>query len=1019
MATPLNFLTTKEIKEYDTPPFFSNDDRNRFFKNFKWMQQYTDTLNSPINKVGFVLQVGYFKATNRFFAIKDFHKKDIEFVYKQLKEPYRIANFSYKYSSYQRHQDHILDYLGYRKFEKDVKKSIAKEAFSLTSKQMKPKLVFLSLVQYLQSKKIELPSFRTLAFILSAAIKDLENQLFKTLEVQLTDSQRSLLDTLLTPQKTDKLIRNQYRITSLKKSNQSQQASKVRENVQDLIELSDLYFKMENLITSLNMSSEMISYYAQVVIKSKVNQIAKRNEHRYLYLIAFVVHQFYKLNDVLIDILLQAVQSAFNSSRKTYVEQITKNSKNRSKRVAALSKKMKKKLNTLTKIKGAARAKFSDKELGKIVRSLLKDELHINEVQMMSDINAMILDNDEIQRELLYFSLLEDKSRKVQNRVSDTIKNIVFDFDTSNLALIDALKYYKDKDGILSTNVPQDFFDAEIKKLLVKKDKTLNTKLYKILFFDALRDAIKSGQLNLVYSYKYRSFEDYLISNPIWSKNKTDILLSTGLDKVSDYKGFKDEVKKAVRHQFDLTNKNYLQGKNKYITPLKGGTLRIDNPTTQVETIYDLSDLFPKNRFVPLFEILHSVNIATKFSDSFEDFRQKHHHEKPQNSIYYAGIIGLGCNHGIPKIAKISKDINLNTLENTVNWQFTVENLIKANDTVVKFMNELDLPKIYQSNENVVHTSSDGQKFNIGVESLNANYSFKYFGKDKGVSVFSFIDNSHKLFYSTVISASEREASYVIDGLMHNEVIQSDIHSTDTHGFNEVVFGVCHLLGISFAPRIKNVSKQTLYAFDPPSFYKKKKYLITPVKQINSKLIEDNWDNILRFVATIKTKETTASQLFLRLNSYSKQHPLYKSLKEFGRIFKTIFILKFYDDVKLRQSVDKQLNKGESANKLGKAIKYARNQEFLEETKEDQIRVESCKRLIANSIICWNYMHLTNVLLKEESDTKRREMLDVIKNGSVVSWEHINLQGEFNFSEELLKESTQFNLKELLDLKIA
>jgi len=35
---------------------------------------------------------------------------------------------------------------------------------------------------------------------------------------------------------------------------------------------------------------------------------------------------------------------------------------------------------------------------------------------------------------------------------------------------------------------------------------------------------------------------------------------------------------------------------------------------------------------------------------------------------------------------------------------------------------------------------------------------------------------------------------------------ECDIHSTDTHGFSEVIFGITHLLGFSFAPRIKNSS---------------------------------------------------------------------------------------------------------------------------------------------------------------------------------------------------------------------
>ena len=69
------------------------------------------------------------------------------------------------------------------------------------------------------------------------------------------------------------------------------------------------------------------------------------------------------------------------------------------------------------------------------------------------------------------------------------------------------------------------------------------------------------------------------------------------------------------------------------------------------------------------------------------------------------------------------------------------------------------------------------------------------------------------LFHSTVISAAERESAYVIDGLIHNDVVKSDVHSTDTHGYSEMIFGTMHLLGFSYAPRIKNLKRQRLYTF--------------------------------------------------------------------------------------------------------------------------------------------------------------------------------------------------------------
>lgn len=94
----------------------------------------------------------------------------------------------------------------------------------------------------------------------------------------------------------------------------------------------------------------------------------------------------------------------------------------------------------------------------------------------------------------------------------------------------------------------------------------------------------------------------------------------------------------------------------------------------------------------------------------------------------------------------------------------------------------LEISKILRNDPKVNHTSSDGQKYSLksSINSTNAGYSYKYLGADKGVSVDTFIDESHKLFYSIVINVNERESGYVIDGLMHNEVVKSDIHSTDT-----------------------------------------------------------------------------------------------------------------------------------------------------------------------------------------------------------------------------------------------
>jgi len=277
-----------------------------------------------------------------------------------------------------------------------------------------------------------------------------------------------------------------------------------------------------------------------------------------------------------------------------------------------------------------------------------------------------------------------------------------------------------------------------------------------------------------------------------------------------------------------------------------------------------------------------------------------------------------------PRTPNTAVGINYNTLSNAVNWYFSLENLHAVNKSLTDLMGKLWLPEKFKRDNNLLHSSSDGKKQCVSAESLNANESFKYFGNGKGASVYRFIDERGVLFYSTVFSSSERDAAYVIDGFLHNDAVASNMHSMDTHGYSEMIFAVSHLIDVTFAPRIKDPSAQNLVSFGKiKNELTSKGYPITPAYYVNENKIKRNWDNILRLIATIKLREHRASTILKRLGEYSNQHPLQDALKEFGKVIKSIFMLKYFDDVELRQTIEKQLNKGELANKFSGAISFA------------------------------------------------------------------------------------------------
>jgi Tn3 transposase DDE domain len=79
---------------------------------------------------------------------------------------------------------------------------------------------------------------------------------------------------------------------------------------------------------------------------------------------------------------------------------------------------------------------------------------------------------------------------------------------------------------------------------------------------------------------------------------------------------------------------------------------------------------------------------------------------------------------------------------------------------------------------------------------VNARY-----GSGPGVTFYTHISDRYAPFHTKVINATVRDATHVLDGLLYHESdLRIEEHYTDTGGFTDHVFGLCHLLGFRFAP---------------------------------------------------------------------------------------------------------------------------------------------------------------------------------------------------------------------------
>ncbi len=142
-------------------------------------------------------------------------------------------------------------------------------------------------------------------------------------------------------------------------------------------------------------------------------------------------------------------------------------------------------------------------------------------------------------------------------------------------------------------------------------------------------------------------------------------------------------------------------------------------------------------------------------------------------------------------------------------------------------------------------------------------------------------------------------------------------HYTDTAGFTDHVFGLMHLLGFRFAPRIRDLGETKLFIPKGDAAYDALKPMISS-DRLNIKQIRAHWDEILRLATSIKQGTVTASLMLRKLGSYPRQNGLAVALRELGRIERTLFILDWLQSVELRRRVHAGLNKGEARNALAR-----------------------------------------------------------------------------------------------------
>ena len=318
---------------------------------------------------------------------------------------------------------------------------------------------------------------------------------------------------------------------------------------------------------------------------------------------------------------------------------------------------------------------------------------------------------------------------------------------------------------------------------------------------------------------------------------------------------------------------------------------------------------FDRLKQLGISSILHFVNRQCRFMNAFEHVLGRYAKQEADNHILTACLTAWATNMGLGRMGEIS-DISFHTLVSASDNFIRPETLREANDRISNAIAKLPIFRHYDLGD-ALHSSSDGQKFETSIHTLNARHSPKYFGLKKGVVSYTLVANNIPI-NAYIIGANEHESHYVFDILFNNTTdIQPEIHSTDTHGANEVNFALLHLFGYQFAPRYKDLYdkvRTSLVGFKHPSQYGDA--IIRPVRKAQKEFIVSEWDNIQRIIVSLALKATTQSTIVSKLSAYARNNRTKRALWEYDNLIQSLYLLNYIDSASLRQNVQRAVNRG-------------------------------------------------------------------------------------------------------------
>ena len=359
-----------------------------------------------------------------------------------------------------------------------------------------------------------------------------------------------------------------------------------------------------------------------------------------------------------------------------------------------------------------------------------------------------------------------------------------------------------------------------------------------------------------------------------------------------------------------------------------------------------------------------------------------------------AVLLAEACNTGFEPLIRLDPPALRRSRLSWVRQNYIrAETLTRANASLVAAQNKIALAHAWGGGD---VASADGVRFVVPIRTVHSGPNPRYFGQERGVTFYNLVSDQFTGLNGITVPGTLRDSLVLLSVVLEQQTeLQPTEIMTDTGAYTDTMFGIFHLLGYQFSPRLADIGGSRFWRVDQKADYGALNALAA--QRINTTLITEHWEDLLRLAGSLKFGTVQASGLIRTLQTKDRPTRLARALEEVGRLVKTLYILRYIEDEAYRRRILVQLNRGEGRHQLARMVFHGKRGELRQRYREGQEDQLGTLGLVVNVIVLWSTIYMDAALDQLRADGHDVRDEDVARL-SPLGFDHINMLGRYAFT---------------------